>query len=80
INPRALRLLDKQEGVVLSKTTSGNYTNLNMRLDQSPGNNADFVAGMKSIVNREQIVKAALRGLGEVGNDQPVPPMNPYHN
>lgn len=80
INPRALRLLDKQEGVVLSKTTSGNYTNLNMRLDQAPGNNADFIAGMKSIVNREQIVKAALRGLGEVGNDQPVPPMNPYHN
>lgn len=35
---------------------------------------------MKSIVNREQIVKAALRGLGEVGNDQPVPPMSPYHN
>ncbi|MCZ7483187.1 MULTISPECIES: ABC transporter substrate-binding protein [Rhizobium/Agrobacterium group] len=80
INPRALRLLDKQEGVVLSKGTSGNYTNLNMRLDQAPGNKADFIAGMKSIVNREQIVKAALRGLGEVGNDQPVPPMSPYHN
>ena len=53
---------------------------LRMRLDQAPGNKADFIAGMKSIVNREQIVKAALRGLGEVGNDQPVPPMSPYHN
>ncbi|MCX8997320.1 ABC transporter substrate-binding protein [Rhizobiaceae bacterium BDR2-2] len=80
INPRALRQLDGQDGVVLSKTTSGNYSNLNIRLDQAPGDNADFVAGMKSIVNREQIVKAALRDLGEVGNDQPVPPMNPYHN
>ncbi|WP_202979931.1 hypothetical protein, partial [Xylella fastidiosa] len=25
-------------------------------------------------------MKAALRGLCEVGNDQPVPPMSPYHN
>ncbi|CAH0128702.1 Periplasmic dipeptide transport protein [Agrobacterium fabrum] len=80
INPRALRLLDKQDGVVMSKTTSGNYTNLNIRLDQAPGNKTDFVAGMKSLINREQIIKAALRGLGEVGNDQPVPPMSPYYN
>lgn len=80
INPRALRLLENQEGFVLSKTTSGNYTNLNIRMDMAPGDKADFVEGMKSIVNREQIVRSALRGLGEIGNDQPVPPMNPYYN
>ena len=80
IKPFALRLLDKREGVAISKTTSGNYTNLNMRLDMAPGNKADFIEGMKYIVNREQIVKAALRGNGEVGNDQPIPPMSPYYN
>lgn len=80
INPRSMRLVESQTGVVLSKTTSGNYTNLNMRLDMAPGNKKDFIDGMKLIVNREQIVKAGLRGLAEVGNDQPVSPANFYHN
>ena len=80
INPRSMRLVESQPGVVLSKTTSGNYTNLNMRLDMAPGNKADFVTGMKYLLNREQIQKSALRGLAEIANDQPVPPMNVYHN
>ncbi|OWV92686.1 ABC transporter substrate-binding protein [Rhizobium sp. R72] len=80
INPRAMKLIDGQSGFTLSKTTSGNYTNLNMRLDMTPGNKKDFIDGMKLLVNREQIVKSALRGLGEVANDQPVSPANIYHN
>ena len=80
INPRSMKLVESQDGFVLSKSTSGNYTNLNMRLDMDPGSNKDFVEGMKYLVNREQIVKAALRGLGEIGNDQPVSPANKFHN
>ncbi|TIP32042.1 MAG: ABC transporter substrate-binding protein, partial [Mesorhizobium sp.] len=73
-------LLQSQQGFELSKTTSGNYTDLNIRLDMDPGSKADFVTGMKYLVNREQIVKSALRGLGEIGNDQPVSPANIFHN
>lgn len=80
INPRSMRLIEGKSGFVLSKTTSGNYTDLNIRLDMAPGNKKDFVDGMKSLVNREQIVKSALRGLGVVGNDQPVSPANFFHN
>ncbi|TGV63805.1 ABC transporter substrate-binding protein, partial [Mesorhizobium sp. M00.F.Ca.ET.158.01.1.1] len=80
INPRAMKLIGGQQGFELSKTTSGNYTDLNIRLDMDPGNKADFVAGMKYLVNREQIVKSALRGLGEIGNDQAVSPANIFLN
>ena len=80
INPRTMKLIESQQGFGLSKTTSGNYTDLNIRLDMDPGSKADFVAGMKYLVNREQIVKSALRGLGEIGNDQPVSPANVFHN
>ena len=80
INPRNIRLVEGQPGVVLSKTTAGNYTNLNMRLDMTPGDKADFVAGMKYLINREAIQKSALRGLAEIANDQPVSPANRYHN
>ena len=80
INPRSVRLLDGKEGVALSTTTSGTYTDLNIRMDMAPGTIRDFVDGMKYIVNREQIIKSALRGFGVVGNDQPVSPANAYHN
>ncbi|PDT14779.1 ABC transporter substrate-binding protein [Rhizobium sp. J15] len=81
INPRSMRLIESQgAGFVLSKTTSGNYTNLNIRLDMEPGSKQAFIEGMKYLVNREQIVKSALRGLGEVGNDQPVSPANFYRD
>ena len=58
-----MRLVEGQPGVVLSKTTSGNYTNLNMRKDMAPGDKADFIAGMKWLINREAIRSSALRGL-----------------
>jgi len=80
INPRSMRLLESQPSVVMSKTTSGNYTNLNMRLDLSPGDKADFVTGMKYLLNREQIQKSVLRGLAEIANDQPVSAASIYHN
>ena len=80
INPRTMRLVESQPGFALSKTTAGNYTNLNMRLDMAPGDKKDFIDGMKFLVNREQIVRSALRGLGTIGNDQPVSAASFYHN
>lgn len=80
VRPRSLRVLEGQSGVDTVVTTAGNYTNLNIRLDLEPGANRDFVEGMKHLINRELIVNAVMRGYGEVANDQPVPPMNRYHN
>lgn len=80
INPRSMRLVEGQAGFALSKSSASNYTDLNLRLDTAPGSNKDFISGMKYLVNREQILKSALRGLGELGNDQPVFPGNVYRN
>lgn len=80
INPRSIRMLEGQDHVVSSVTTSGNYTNLNIRLDMDPGSKAGFAEGMKYMMNREAIVNGVLRGLGEIGNDQPVSSANRYHN
>ena len=80
VNPRSLRMIEGQDSVRASISTSGNYTNLNMRLDMPPGNQMDFVDGMKSLIHREQIQKSVMRGLAEIANDQPVSPANRYHN
>lgn len=80
VNPRSMRMLEGQESVRTSISTAGNYTNLNIRLDNEPGMKMDFVDGMKSLINREAIQKSVLRGLAEVGNDQPVSSASRYHN
>ncbi len=79
-NPRSMRMIEGKPGIATFVTTAGNYTNLNMRLDMEPGANADFVAGMRALVNREQIQKAVLRGFADIGNDQPVSSANRYFN
>lgn len=80
IKPQSIRLIETAPGIQLAKNTAGNYTNLNMRLDLSPGDKVGFVEAVKLMLNREQIQKAALRGFAEIANDQPIPPMSPYHN
>ena len=80
IKPQSIRLVESQQGFDLSVTTSGNYTNLNMRLDMSPGDKAGFIEGVKCLLNRELIQKSVARGLAEIANDQPVSPMSPYYN
>ncbi|MCA0042227.1 ABC transporter substrate-binding protein [Celeribacter litoreus] len=80
VNPRSMRMLEGQSAIKTSVTTAGNYTDLNIRLDMEPGSKAEFIEGMKSLVNRELIQKSVLRGMAEIGNDQPVSPANRYYN
>ncbi|EAV41819.1 Putative ABC transporter, periplasmic solute-binding protein [Roseibium aggregatum IAM 12614] len=80
VKPQSMRLLESQTGVDLVKSTSGNYTNLNMRKDMAPGEKADFIEGVKYLLNRELIQKSVMRGLAEIANDQPISPSNAYHN
>lgn len=80
VNPRSLRTLEGQPHVDTMISSGGNYTNLNIRLDLDPGAKAGFVEGMKYLLRREQIQKSVLRGMAEIGNDQPVSPVDRYHN
>lgn len=80
VNSRQIKLIDGQPGFEIKKSTLGNYTDLNMRLDMSPGNKRDFVDGMKYLINRDQIKDSVLRGLAVIANDQPVSPANIFYN
>lgn len=80
IDPRSMKLIDSQPGFAMVKNTGGNYTNLNMRLDMSPGEKMDFITGMKYLLDREVIKNSVMRGLAEVANDQPISPANAFHN
>ncbi|WP_306152152.1 ABC transporter substrate-binding protein [Roseovarius sp. MMSF_3281] len=80
VNARSLRMMEGHANVGTLISTSGNYTNLNIRLHVEPGDKPGFIEGMKHLINRELIQRSVFRGQAEVGNDQPVSPANRYHN
>lgn len=78
VAPSAAKLILGSKGYSIFETKSGNYTDLVIRVDSAPGNNADFVLGLKHLQNRELIKRNAFQGYAEIANDQPVPPLNRY--
>ena len=79
VNAASARLILGAKGLKIMETKSGNYSNLIMRLDQAPGNNPDFVLGMKHLMNRDLIKRNIFQNYAEVANDTPVPPLNRYY-
>ena len=80
IDPRSSRQVLGTTGFAIAETKWGNYTNLVMRMDQAPGNNPDFVLGMKHLFDRELMKKSVFRGFAEVANDQPLASSNRYYS
>jgi peptide/nickel transport system substrate-binding protein len=78
VNPASAKLILGRQGFSIMETKSGNYTDLVMRLDQAPGDNPDFVLGMKHLMNRELMKRNVFQGYAEVANDTPVPPLNRF--
>lgn len=62
------------------ESRSGMYTDLILRADTQPGSNPDFVMAMKYLQPREMMVKTALQGYGDIANDTPFTPWNPFYN
>ncbi|MGR3378898.1 ABC transporter substrate-binding protein [Salipiger abyssi] len=80
IKPVASRVIEANPMTELLITNAGNYTDFIIRVDQEPGNSPDFVLGMKYLMNRQQMLDAALRGFGLVANDTPLAPSSKYYN
>ena len=78
-NPRLVQMLQKN-GFGIVESPVGTYTDLSIRLDQRYGRSADFVEGIKCLLNREQIRQSVFLGFSRIGNDQPIPPESPYFN
>lgn len=72
VDPKAMRQIEEASGVHLNSLPAGAYNGICAMQNAAPGNNADFVKGMKYIQDRERIVKKILRGHGSIGNDQPI--------
>jgi peptide/nickel transport system substrate-binding protein len=79
INPRSLARVTSTPGYAVTKTQSGQYSDLVIRKDTGPGANPDFVLAMKHLFDREQMKKAIALDQAVVANDQPIDPTNRFH-
>jgi peptide/nickel transport system substrate-binding protein len=78
ISPYSVERVRKTPGYAALVTQSGQYTDLIMRMDMAPGNRADFVMGMKYLLNRDQMKTTITHGFSVVANDHPIPPYNRF--
>lgn len=72
LDPKAIGQVENTPGVQVKSQASGSYMGFALMTDRAPGNNPDFVKGMKFLQRREKIVKSILKGQGTVGNDHPI--------
>jgi len=80
ISPRLTRQVKDTSGFQVFETKSGAYTDLIVRLDTPPTNNADFIMAMKYLMDREQMRTAIYQGYAVVANDQPIDPTNRFYD
>jgi len=74
LDPKAMDRVDAADGVEVFAVESGRYPTVCVMLDRAPGNNPDFVKGLKYLQRRDRILKVVQKGVGSIGNDQPVGP------
>jgi peptide/nickel transport system substrate-binding protein len=68
----------KSPGMKVVEVAGGTHMTLPMITNVAPFDNNDVRLALKYSVDREHLVKTALRGHGKVANDQPLSPLNPY--
>ena len=74
LDPKAMAQVEDASGVEPFAVPSGRYPTITAMLDKEPGNNPDFVKGMKHLQRRDRVLKVIQKGVGSLGNDQPVGP------
>jgi peptide/nickel transport system substrate-binding protein len=79
VNPRSARRVRDESGFTVMESQSGLYTDLIIRQTAGLGRNPDFTLGMKYLIDREQMKRAAFRGYAVLANDQPIAPSNRYY-
>lgn len=74
VDSKGIRLIEENPTVELLSQPTGLYGGICCLKNTAPGDNHDFVMGLRMIQDRERIVRSVLKGHGTVGNDHPISP------
>ncbi|HZS34163.1 MAG TPA: ABC transporter substrate-binding protein [Methylomirabilota bacterium] len=71
--------LEKAPGVSVVSVKSTSFQPVVLATDHKPFDDNRVRLAMKLLVARDAVIKAVWQGRGTVGNDHPVPDINPFH-
>ncbi len=77
---KTVHLLKRNKSVRIEQETGTQHYSIPMITTGAPYDDNDVRLALKFAVDREAMVKTILRGYGEVANDHPISPANPYFN
>jgi len=80
LDQKATRLIENTGVSYVINAPSGAFLNLAMMMDREPTNDPDVRLAIKHAIDREGIRDNILKGLGAIGNDHPIAPIDPYYN
>jgi peptide/nickel transport system substrate-binding protein len=71
--------VEQQPELQLFTIPSFGHNAFDMMIDKPPFDSLEFRQALKYAIDREAILKLQRRGYGRLGNDQPIPPLDPYY-
>jgi len=77
LDPAVLGTVADDENVTLLETGAGTSMTLTFDVTQAPFDDVKVRQALKAVVDRQAMLDTALLGVGELGNDNPVPPSWP---
>jgi peptide/nickel transport system substrate-binding protein len=80
VRPDQVALLKGATEIKLEQVPTGSFVPIVMRSDQPPFNNPLVRKALKLTLDRKAVLDNILGGNGVIGNDQSLPPNNPFHN
>jgi len=79
IEPRLLERIAHSAKVKVYRSQDAEIFTFPGRLDQKPFDSLDARLALKYAIDRQQILKSVLAGIGSVANDQPIVPSSRYY-
>ena len=76
---KTANLLERLPKIQIIRATGGFHFTMPMHTDVAPYDNNDVRLALKYAIDRESMVKIALRGYGSVANDHPIAPTYKYY-
>lgn len=80
VDPKTVRIIERTPGVEILSAKSGKHFTIVTMLDKEPFTNQDFRLAVKYLYPREQILKKVCGGYGQIANDHPIAPTDPFYN
>jgi len=79
LDPGSIEQVRSSEGVEILSAKAGRHVVFSMHTQAAPYDNKDIRNALKHCIDREKYVQIVLKGEGQVGNDHPIPPNDPWY-